>query len=98
MKQFQQEILHQLRKNIIDDLDIENDILKPLLCMDILNRVDVESIYTGATKEERAEKLLDILPRYVYTFFCFICAHVLIFHICFYINCYLNFYPIFTNK
>lgn len=76
MEQFHQEILRKLRKNIIDDLDIENDILEPLTYNNILKRNDIENIYTGASKEERAEKLLHILPRYVYTFFCFMCAHV----------------------
>ncbi|XP_019885106.1 apoptotic protease-activating factor 1 isoform X2 [Camponotus floridanus] len=63
MEQFHQEILRQLRKNIIDDLDIENDILEPLQRNKILERNDIENIYTGVSKEERAEKLLHILPR-----------------------------------
>lgn len=74
MEQFHQEILCQLRKNIIDDIDIDNNILEPLTCNYILKRKDIENIYTGATKEARAEKLLDVLPRYVYIFLFYMCT------------------------
>lgn len=63
MKQHHQKILLHLRGNIIDDLDIDNDIVEPLASNDILKTRDIQIIYTGATKEERAEKLLDILPK-----------------------------------
>ncbi|XP_029674820.1 uncharacterized protein LOC115242566 isoform X2 [Formica exsecta] len=63
MEPAHQDILLHLRKDIIDDLDIDNDIVEPLASNDILKTRDIQSIYTGATKEERAEKLLDILPR-----------------------------------
>lgn len=60
------DILTHLRKNIIDDLDVDNDILQPLRNEYILREEDIRHIYTGGTKEERAAILLDILPRYVY--------------------------------
>lgn len=74
MEQFHQEILCQLRKNIIDDVDIDNNILEPLISNNILKRKDIQNIYTGATKEQRAEKLLNVLPRYVYIFLFYTCT------------------------
>lgn len=92
MEPAHQDILLQLRKDIIDDLDIDNDIVEPLASNDILKTRDIQSIYTGATKEERAEKLLDILPRYVSIFFV---LYLHIFHtilnICFYFNLLFTF-------
>lgn len=66
MEKSHRDILTRLRKNIIDDLDIDNDIIQPLRNEYILREEDIRHIYTGTTKEERASNLLDTLPRYVY--------------------------------
>lgn len=63
-----------MRRNIIDDLNIDNNIIEPLTSNGILKTEDIRIIYTGASNEERAEKLLDILPRYVYIFLFCICT------------------------
>ncbi|XP_029154798.1 uncharacterized protein LOC114927905 isoform X2 [Nylanderia fulva] len=63
MEHSHQKILHHLRKNIIDDLNIDNNIVEPLTSQGILKTDDIQIIYTGVSNEERAEKLLDILPR-----------------------------------
>lgn len=57
------EILIHLRSEIIDDIDVDNDIVQPLRNEYILREDDVKTIYVGATKEERAGILLDILPQ-----------------------------------
>lgn len=62
-------ILLDLRMNIVQDMDIDNDILQPLISEYILKQEDVTYIYIGATKKERAERLLDLLPRYVHVIF-----------------------------
>lgn len=66
MEKFHRDILIQLRKNIVDDLDVDNDIIQPLRSLHVLREEDVRRIYTGATKEKRACNLLDILPGYVH--------------------------------
>ncbi|KAL0120735.1 hypothetical protein PUN28_008418 [Cardiocondyla obscurior] len=63
MEKSHKDILIRLRKNIIDDLDVDNDIIQPLRNEYILREEDIRYIYTGSTKEERASLLLDILPR-----------------------------------
>lgn len=62
METLHQDILHCLRNNIIDDVDIDNDIIQPLTSEYILTQENIRHIYTGATKQERAEILLEILP------------------------------------
>lgn len=74
MEKSHKDILTRLRKNIIDDIDVENDIIYPLRSEYILKEEDVRHIYIGTTREERAGNLLDILPRYVY-----LCAFFIIF-------------------
>jgi len=68
--------------DIIEDIDVDNDIIQPLVSEYVLQDEDVKYIYIGATKQKRAERLLDLLPQYVY----FIYIHVLLFKIFFY--CY----------
>ncbi|XP_012525104.1 apoptotic protease-activating factor 1 isoform X2 [Monomorium pharaonis] len=63
MEKSHREILKRLRKNIIDDLDIDNDVLRPLRDEYILKEEDIKFVYMGETKEARAANLLDILPR-----------------------------------
>ncbi|XP_011342861.1 apoptotic protease-activating factor 1 isoform X2 [Ooceraea biroi] len=58
-----QDILSRLRMNIVQDLNIENGILQQLQSEYILKDDDIKYIYIGATKEERAERLLDLLPK-----------------------------------
>lgn len=78
MEKAHRDILVRLRRNIIDDLDIDNDIIQPLRNEYILREDDIRCIYIGATKEDRAGNLLDILPRYVYLFiFLIIFTHIL---------------------
>ncbi|XP_018369153.1 PREDICTED: apoptotic protease-activating factor 1-like isoform X2 [Trachymyrmex cornetzi] len=62
MEKLHKDILIRLRKNVIDDLDVDNDIIQPLRNEYILTEDHIKNIYIGATKEERAAKLLDILP------------------------------------
>jgi len=66
MEKSHRDILIRLQKNIVDDLDIDNGIIQPLRNRNILLQEDIEHIYTGATKEERACNLLNILPGYVH--------------------------------
>lgn len=66
MDKLHKDILIHLRKNIIDDLDVDNDIIQPLRNEYILTEDHIKIIYIGAIREERAAKLLDILPLYVY--------------------------------
>ncbi|XP_011155807.2 apoptotic protease-activating factor 1 isoform X1 [Solenopsis invicta] len=63
MEKSHRDILIRLRKNIIDDLDIENNIIQSLRDENILKEEDIKCIYMGLTKEDRTCNLLDILPR-----------------------------------
>ncbi|KAG7206909.1 hypothetical protein KM043_000802 [Ampulex compressa] len=62
MRKQHQEILRLLRNNIIDDMDVYNGIIRPLMAEYILREEDVKQISMGATKEDKAQILLDILP------------------------------------
>ncbi|KYM96416.1 hypothetical protein ALC62_12922 [Cyphomyrmex costatus] len=62
MEKLHKDILSRLRKKIIDDLDVDNDIIQPLRNEYILTEDHIRKIYIGVSKEERAGKLLDILP------------------------------------
>jgi hypothetical protein len=77
-----QDILLRLRMDIIEDIDVDNDIIQPLVSEYVLKDEDVKYIYIGATKQDRAQRLLDLLPQYVY----FIYIHILLVEIFFY--CY----------
>lgn len=59
-----QDVLRQMQQNIVDDLDVFNGIIIPLTTEYILREEDVNYIKKGKTKQERAQILLDILPRY----------------------------------
>ncbi|CAK9826161.1 Apoptotic protease-activating factor 1 [Anthophora retusa] len=62
MDKLHQKILKILRKNIVDDMDVHNGILKPLQSEFILTEHHITEIETGTTKEQKAGILLDILP------------------------------------
>ncbi|XP_067209405.1 apoptotic protease-activating factor 1 isoform X2 [Linepithema humile] len=62
MEKSHKDILYHLRSNIIDDVDIDNDIIQPLTSEYILTQENIKYIYSGATKQERAGILLNILP------------------------------------
>ncbi|XP_076236256.1 apoptotic protease-activating factor 1 [Calliopsis andreniformis] len=62
MDSLYQNILIFLRKNIVADVDVNNGVIQPLKSEYILSNHDVESIQSCKTKQEKAEKLLDILP------------------------------------
>lgn len=68
MEKSHKDILTRLRRNIIDDINIDNDIIQPLRTEYILKEEDIRNIYIGASREERAGNLLDILPRYVFMY------------------------------
>jgi len=82
MEKLHKDILIHLRKNIIDDLDVDNDVIQPLRNEYIITEDHIKNIYIGATKEERAAKLLDILPLYAYLYI----------YIFIYISCYIRTY------
>lgn len=67
MESSHQDILKRLQKQIITDLDVNNGIILPLKTEFVLNDIDVERINAGASYEQRAKILLDILPRYMPT-------------------------------
>lgn len=66
MDRFHQDILRRLRKNIVDDLDVNNGIILPLTTEYILREEDVTDIRIGNTRQERVQILLDLLPRFVW--------------------------------
>lgn len=63
MDQKHRDVLVQMRQNIIDDLDVYNGVIMPLTSEYILKEEDVTDIKRGRTKEERAQILLDLLPK-----------------------------------
>nr|XP_033321533.1 apoptotic protease-activating factor 1 isoform X1 [Megalopta genalis]XP_033321534.1 apoptotic protease-activating factor 1 isoform X1 [Megalopta genalis] len=62
MDKLHEDILKRLRSSIVIDVDVFNDIIKPLKSDYILSEDDVARIKAGNSKEEKAEILLDILP------------------------------------
>ena len=64
MEKIHCDILRKYRRAIIDDVDVNNGIIKPLTTEYILKDDDVKRILNGNTKEERVSILLDILPRF----------------------------------
>ena len=65
MENIHYDTLLKYRKAFIDDVDVFNGIISPLMSEYILKKDDFQKISKGKTKEERATILLDILPRYV---------------------------------
>ncbi|KAJ8681851.1 hypothetical protein QAD02_017643 [Eretmocerus hayati] len=63
MDEKHKDILKRMRRNIVDDLDVFNGIIPPLTTEYILKEEDVDEIKRGGSREERAEILLDILPK-----------------------------------
>ncbi|XP_031834716.2 apoptotic protease-activating factor 1 isoform X2 [Nomia melanderi] len=62
MDKLHQNILQQLRRNIVLDMDVFNGIIQPLKSDYILTEQDVARMEACDSKEKRAEILLDILP------------------------------------
>lgn len=63
MERLHRDILRLLRQKIVDDMDVHNGIISPLLAKYILKKEDIEHIEAGISNEDRAEILLDILPK-----------------------------------
>lgn len=82
MDKLHQHILKMLRKSIVADLDVHNGIIKPLQSEYILTDQHIVEIEHGTSKEEKAEILLDILPRYKLTMKLILCLYkeILKFH------------------
>lgn len=64
MEKLHKHILRMLRENIVADMDVHNGIMKPLQSEYILRDQHIQEIEKGASKQRKAEILLDILPRY----------------------------------
>lgn len=64
MDELHQHILRKLRKDIVHDMDVHNGIIKPLQSEYILTEQQIAQIENGTSKQQQAEILLDILPRY----------------------------------
>ncbi|XP_017884244.1 apoptotic protease-activating factor 1 isoform X2 [Ceratina calcarata] len=62
MDELHQHILKTLRRKIVADMDVHNNVIKPLQLRDILTDQHITKIESGTSKERRAEILLDILP------------------------------------
>ncbi|KAK9303557.1 hypothetical protein QLX08_004783 [Tetragonisca angustula] len=62
MDELHQHILKKLRKDIVHDMDVHNGIIKPLRSEYILTEQQIAQIENGASKQQQAEILLDILP------------------------------------
>lgn len=60
-----QNILQQLRRSILDDVDVKNGVLNHLQQRLILTDEHVAKILDGETNENKTEILLDIIPRYL---------------------------------
>lgn len=56
-------ILARLRESIVQDLDVDNGIIDQLKTHYLLKDDDIVQISRGTTAMEKAEILLDILPR-----------------------------------
>ncbi|CAL7936563.1 unnamed protein product [Xylocopa violacea] len=62
MDKLHRRILETLRERIVADMDVHNSIIKPLQSQHILTDIHIGKIKSGASKKEKAEILLDILP------------------------------------
>ncbi|XP_043482771.1 apoptotic protease-activating factor 1-like isoform X2 [Leptopilina heterotoma] len=62
MEEIHCDILKKYRKAIVDDVDVNNEIIKPLRKENILTDDDVKRITNGTTLQERASILLELLP------------------------------------
>lgn len=69
MEEIHCDILRKFHKAIIDDVDVNNEIIKPLRKENILDDENIKSILNGRTLKERASILLELLPQYVNFFF-----------------------------
>lgn len=63
MDKLHRDILGELRDKIVSDLDVYN-IIKKLQDEQVLGNEEVSEIELGESKQQRAQILLDILPRY----------------------------------
>ncbi|XP_051167507.1 apoptotic protease-activating factor 1-like [Leptopilina boulardi] len=63
MEEIHCDILRKFHKAIIDDVDVNNEIIKPLRKENILDDENIKSILNGRTLKERASILLELLPQ-----------------------------------
>ncbi|XP_014606549.1 PREDICTED: apoptotic protease-activating factor 1 isoform X2 [Polistes canadensis] len=63
MEKFHQDILNELREQILADMDVRNGVLPVLSAKYILKQEDVKYIETGISLRDKAELLLEILPN-----------------------------------
>ncbi|KAL7297703.1 hypothetical protein TKK_0008740 [Trichogramma kaykai] len=63
MEQKHKEVLRRMRQKIVEDLDVYNGIIQPLMTEYVLKEEDANDIKKGVSKEERANILLDLLPE-----------------------------------
>lgn len=63
MEKLHQHILIQLRDKIVDDMDVRNGVIPVLTAKYILRQEDVKYIESGTSLRNKAELLLDILPK-----------------------------------
>lgn len=63
MEKLHQHILIQLRDKIVDDMDVRNGVIPVLTAKYILRQEDVKYIESGTSLRDKAELLLDILPK-----------------------------------
>ncbi|XP_015189029.1 PREDICTED: apoptotic protease-activating factor 1 isoform X2 [Polistes dominula] len=63
MEQLHQDILQELRDQILDDMDVRNGVLPVLSAKYILKQEDVKYIESGNSIRNKAELLLDMLPK-----------------------------------
>lgn len=64
MDKLHQSILKRLRNSIVADIDVYNGIIQPLKSEYILKTQDIADIDAANSKQQKAEILLDILPKY----------------------------------
>ncbi|KAI4502395.1 hypothetical protein M0802_002307 [Mischocyttarus mexicanus] len=63
MEKLHQDILSELRENILNDMDVRNDVLSVLSAKYILKNEDIKCVESGRDLREKAQILLDILPK-----------------------------------
>lgn len=75
MNRAHREILLELRRSIVDQIDVWNGIVQPLIVENIITVNDITNLADLPTRKQRVELLLDILPdRGQRAFFVFLAA------------------------